>query len=587
MPSSDAQKSQIIEVLKERYFPIILPIPQNWTPEQHEKNRLSRSLTAFSIEKLAEVDPIRGANALMDGGNDNGIDAIYFDEPKNKLWLIQAKAGGAPDMGENKKFCDGIRDLISGRYDKFNEMFARFEEEVEIALGTDGLMIMGCDVHLGEGLGQHAIVDLNQLKTELNRFGERFDWKDINLSAVHGWLTAEHEIASVNAKMTLEKWYGVEQPRRAFYGLVSASELATLYHEHGKALFEKNIRHYLGAYAVNVAIAETVQHRPTELFYLNNGLTAVCSAIRPIPGATYDLGQFVLEGLSVVNGAQTVGSIATVQTMTNTISPDAKLLITLIEVGNASDNLGPQITEARNTQNAVKGLHFAALDPHQERLRRELAVSGVLYFYRPSAEAVQGGPNVINVEQAAIALASLSGITRVVVAAKKDSRQIYDRKGDFYPKLFRENLTGVLLCRAVKIYEYLNGILENSEMAEANYSRRRMFYRHGRLFILHILARRHRNLIEKAEKDISESDKTKLSRITLELAELIYTVAEVKFQQVIGYLSIFRNTRDAEMLASDIMLRLEQQDAERQATGDPSIGGTNEQLQVNSGAPLA
>lgn len=584
MPSSEDQKSQIVEVLKQRYFPIILPIQQNWPPDQHEKNRLSRSLTAFSIEKLAEVDPLSAANAVIDGGNDNGIDAIYYDRPKNKLWLVQAKAGGAPDMGENKKFCDGIRDLINGRYEKFNEMFARFEEEIEIALGTDGLMIIGCDVHLGEGLGPHAIVDLDQLKTELNRFGERFDWKDINLSAVHGWLTTEHEIESINVTMTLEKWYGVEQPRRAFYGLVTAAELAALYQQHGKALFERNIRHYLGAYAVNVSIAETVQHRPTELFYLNNGLTAVCSAIRPAPGATCELGQFVLEGFSVVNGAQTVGSIATVQTTTGAIPPDAKLLITLIEVGSAADNLGPQITEARNTQNAVKGLHFAALDPHQERLRRELAVSGVLYYYRPSAEAVQGGPNVITVEQAAIALASLSGKTRVVVAAKKDSRQIYDRKGEFYPILFRAKLTAVQLCRGVKIYDYLNGIFEASELAEANYSRRRMFYRHGRLFILHILARRHRSLIEKAEKEVSEADKSELSRIALELAELIYTVAEAIFQQI-GYLSIFRNTRDAELLASEVMRRLAQQDAQQQASVQPVVPTSSVPLQASSGVP--
>lgn len=587
MPTVDAQKTQIVEALKQRYFPIVLPIQQNWTPEQHEKNRLSRSLSVFAVEKLAEVDSLSAANALMDGGNDNGVDAVYYDRTKNRLWLIQAKAGGAPDMGENKKFCDGIKDLIYGRFDKFNETFARFESDVEEALATDGLKIVGCNVHLGNEIGPHAVADLQQLKAELNQFSDRFDWEDCALPVIHGWLTAEHAVAPVNTELTLENWHGMVQPRRAFYGLVSAAELATLYQQHGKALFEKNIRHYLGAYSVNSSIGATVQERPGELFYLNNGLTAVCSSIQPKPGATNQKGLFSIKGFSVVNGAQTVGSIATVQAAQGSISPDAKLLITLIEVGIAPDNLGPQITQARNTQNAVKGLHFAALDPHQERLRQELAVSGVSYYYRPSAEAILGGPNIITLENAAIALASLSGKTKTVVAAKKESGQIYDRTGEFYPTLFRDGLTGVQLCRTVRIYQYLMDILNASELAEAAHSRRKMFYRHGKLFILHVLARRHRSLIEKPNMDLSVEDKTELSRVGIELAELIYTAAEAMFQQDTGYLAIFRNTTDAEQLAANVMQRLAQQDAQGQTSIQPAVVSLGDPVQASLGAPPA
>lgn len=587
MSASDDQKTQIIEVLKDRYFPIVLPLKQNWIPEQHEKNRISRSLCAFAIEKLAEIDPTSAANALMDGGNDNGIDAICYDRTRNKLWLIQGKAGSAPDMGENKKFCDGIGDLIDGRFEKFNETFARLESDVQEALATTGLKIIGCHVHLGDGLGPHATTDLEQLKAVLNQFSERFDWKDCGISAIHGWLSAEHKIAPVMAELTLEKWYGVDQPRRAFYGLVCAEELATLYQQHGKALFEKNIRHYLGAQTVNSSIETTIQDRPNELFYLNNGLTAVCSSIQPKPGASNQKGRFSLQGFSVVNGAQTVGSIATVRAANGSISPHAKLLITLIEVGNAPDNLGPQITKARNTQNAIKELHFAALDPLQERIRQDLAISEVRYYYRPSAEATKGGDDIITLEEAAIALASLSGKTKTIVAAKREIGQIYDQTGIYYKTLFRNDLTGVRLCRAVRIYRYLTKIFLSSELAEAPHSRRKMFYRHGPLFILHILARRHRSLIDIPEKDLSESDKSDLSREGIDLAELIYTVAEATFQQMVGYLSIFRNTTDAEALASDVMQRLALKDTQQQVSTQPAAATTNDPLQASSEATSA
>jgi hypothetical protein len=562
---SDAHIAQIEAMLKQRYFAMIPQLQVNWQPEQHERNRISRSLAAFAIEKLADTTSAQAVNALMDGGNDNGIDALHFDRVKNRLWLVQAKAGAAPDAGDNKKFRDGIHDLAAGNFANFNQAFARLQPDVEDALETVGVVIIGCTVHLGVQLGPHAVADLNQLAAELNQFVLRFEWQDLNLARVHGCLTAEHVAAPLTVSLTLENWYAVTQPRRAFYGLVTASQLAALYQQHGKKLFEKNIRHYIGQQPVNEAIAATVRDRPADLFYLNNGLTAVCSEIVPPPGHTSVQATLTLRGFSVVNGAQTVGSVFATQAAGNQISPNAKLLITLIEVGAVPGKLGVEITRCRNTQNAVRGLHFAALDDNQERLRRELAISGINYHYRPSAEAVQGGANVITFEDAALALACFRGDTKTIVTAKKEIGQIHDRNGDFYPTLFNAGLNGVALCRATRIYKYLNGILSATESSESGYYRR-MFFRHGRFFILHIFARRHQALLRKPEIEVSAADQSELSRHLLDLAEVIYTVAEARFRRNKGYLSIFRNVTDAQPLAQDVMQKLAQLDAQRAAS---------------------
>ena len=563
MPVNPSHVAQIEPTLKQRYFPMIARLPANWTPEQHERNRLSRSLAAFAVEKMADTAPAQAANAVVDGGNDNGIDAVFFDRLKNRLWLVQSKAGGAPDAGDNKKFRDGIRDIAAGNFTNFNTAFSRLQADVEDALEAPNLVIVGCHIHLGEALGSHAVNDLKQLAVELNQFVRRFEWKDLSTSEVHGWLTAEHAVAPVTVTLTLENWFAVTQPRRAFYGLVTASQLAVLYQQHGKKLFEKNIRHYLGEQPVNDAIAATVRDRPSELFYLNNGLTAVCAGVTPLPGHTNNQATFSLQGFSVVNGAQTVGSIFAAHAPGTPVSPDAKLLITLIEVGPTHATLGLDITRARNTQNAVRGLHFAALDANQERLRRELAVSSIQYHYRPSAEAVQGGPNVITFEDAALALACFTGDTKTIVTAKKEIGQIHDRNGAIYPTLFRSSLTGVALCREIKVFNYLYEILTRSEWAEdrRNYFRR-MFYRHGRFFILHIFARRHHAFLTTPDIELSQTDKTELSRHVTDLAELIYTAAEARFHRNKGYLAIFRNVTDAVPLAQDVMQRLAQRDAQ-------------------------
>ena len=305
--------------------------------------------------------------------------------------------------------------------------------------------------------------------------------------------------------------------------------------------------------------------RPGELFYLNNGLTAVCTNITPLPGATQEQGDFRLEGFSVVNGAQTVGSIFSSRNTHGPVAAAAQVLITLIHVGDGAANPGPEITRARNTQNEIRGLHFAALDPEQERLRQELDIEHIVYHYRPSAEADQGGTNHIAIDQAATALAALSGSTRTVVAAKKDSGQLYDRDGEYYQALFGAGLSGIRLCRAIRIYNYLNNILASSGVAAADYYQR-MYYRHGRLFIIHIFARRHRAIIEKVELDLSQADQLELSRAITDLAEFIFTHAEtIRIQSGKGYLAVFRNLTDAEPLARDVMQRLAQQDAERLA----------------------
>jgi hypothetical protein len=400
---------------------------------------------------------------------------------------------------------------------------------------------------------------LDKLRHDLNEFVERFRWQDADLDIVHNWLKDEHASAAPNVSLTLRQWHGCKEPRRAFYGLASADDLAALYEKHGKVLFERNIRHYLGAQAVNKAIQLTARERPADLFYLNNGLTVVCTKATLLPGASNEAGTFQIEGFSVVNGAQTVGSLDSIRRSDGGVAPAARVMVTIIEVGEDADSFGPAITRARNTQNAVRGAHFAALDPNQERLRREMAVSGISYYYRPSDEATRGGSTVVTMERAAVALGALSRSIATAVAAKKESGQLYDRTGSFYPKLFSDGLSGVGLCRRVRIFDFLDEAFEGAERSSSG--PQRTLYRHGRYFIATILARRLPTVVNRPEIDISATDTQILSRTALELAELIHEVAQLRYGAWPGYLSIFRNLTSAEPLAAQVMQELATRDA--------------------------
>ncbi|MBD2730301.1 hypothetical protein H6G96_29290 [Nostoc sp. FACHB-892] len=72
--------------------------------EERKKACLSRSYAAYSLVSLASASEEETAQAIVDGFNDNGIDAIYYEEHKNTLWLVQSKwiesGNGEPKTGE-------------------------------------------------------------------------------------------------------------------------------------------------------------------------------------------------------------------------------------------------------------------------------------------------------------------------------------------------------------------------------------------------------------------------------------------------------------------------------------------------------
>ncbi len=591
MPTPAEQVAQVEAALRQRFFPLVPKIVGqdriNWTEEQHDTDRLSRALAAYAIVGLAEVDDVTAAGAITDGKNDGGIDALYFDRSRNRLLVVQSKfkrTGAAPAQDEVLKTINGIKALMSRRFNEFNTHFQQRLDEIEEALDTPGVVIGVSLIFLGENLGPHVTNDMNALKAEMNRLSERLSWDGHGLSTVHGWLVAEQTPSAVTASFTLENWSSITTPRKAVYGQISATSLAQLVIDKGKDLFQRNIRHYLGSVGVNTAIEQTVRRTPGDFFYLNNGLTAVAEKIDAAQG-TSEKCVFGLTNVSIVNGAQTAGAIANAS-IAGQISPDAKLLVTIIEIGAGSDDIGLRITKARNHQNQVRGVDFAALDPTQERLRQELAGAGITYHYRPSAEARARREDAFTLEEAAIAMACVSqrmmtaaeirsfrvrgqepqSAVDFAVAAKKEVSRLWDQNGTLYKELFRADLSGLRMCRAVRLFRFIDQILSGSESSETGYNRR-MFFRHGRYFVMAFVAHRAPDILRRAEYQLSAADRTAISRLTNELSELIYA-SSASWHGLKGYLAIFRNLTDAQPLADKVLTQLAANDiaATQQAT---------------------
>ena len=89
---AEVQHSQIKSKLLELIAPLLdkSDIPAKSGAER-DAHILSRSMAAAAIKILAEVDDVAAANAIVDGGKDNGIDAIYYDPQGKTLFLVQSK----------------------------------------------------------------------------------------------------------------------------------------------------------------------------------------------------------------------------------------------------------------------------------------------------------------------------------------------------------------------------------------------------------------------------------------------------------------------------------------------------------------
>jgi hypothetical protein len=134
---------------------------------------------------------------------------------------------------------------------------------------------------------------------------------------------------------------------------VCATDVAGWMDAHGSRLFSSNLRQFLGTSSVNDDIVATLKNRPQEFWYLNNGITAVVSNIakKPIGGTSTDSGIFECTGFSVVNGAQTVGSIHAASVTDPEQVAKAMVVVRIISTEKSPQDFGTEVTRCTNTQN--------------------------------------------------------------------------------------------------------------------------------------------------------------------------------------------------------------------------------------------
>ncbi|MDT3641099.1 AIPR family protein, partial [Cronobacter sakazakii] len=148
-------------------------------------------------------------------------------------------------------------------------------------------------------------------------------------------LRSEHAVDTVNERVAIYKFRVQEQPRKVVFGIAKLTDLIALHTTYDRKLYEKNIRYFIGSgrRGVNKAIKDTLLHEPENFIYLNNGITLDGNAVKPKGNIRGHTGSkhVAVDGLSVVNGAQTIASAA--QFMRENLDADisqAQVMVTII-----------------------------------------------------------------------------------------------------------------------------------------------------------------------------------------------------------------------------------------------------------------
>lgn len=459
--------------------------------EDQENFLLTRSLAACVLAFMAEIDKKTAAECVIDSFEDNGIDAIYYDVETNIVHVVQSKwveAGvKSPDLGSLKKFVSGFRDYLGGKFDRFNVKFLKMKASLESALDNTDVKFSLSIVYTGtQPLSMHGIREFDDLLEKENNPIEVISYRVFSQKEVYDVVSGSFGDESINIDVTLRDWGHISEPYDAYYGQVSTEEIAKWYSEYGGRLTSRNLRNFKGDTDVNDAMKLTLTRDPGKFWYFNNGITILCKSIekKPLGGASRDIGHFVGVGASVVNGAQTVGSIEYAVSKGFPKAKEGKVLVRFISLENCPPDFGIEVTTATNTQNRIERRDFASLDHNQERIRTEMSLDlNKIYAYK-TGEKVLNYQEGCDIEEATISLACAYPKTQLAAGAKRNVGMLW---GDItkppYTLLFNTTLTASRVWSCVRVARIVEDFLSKERETEDGYRRRIAV--HGNRFILH------------------------------------------------------------------------------------------------------
>jgi hypothetical protein len=475
---------------------------------EFEKMWYSRAYSAYSTFLLGSESVDEAATSVTDGFDDYGIDAIFNDKNKKILYFIQTKfsneATGSISEGDTHKFIRGIKKIINLDFSNFNELVIKKQSEIENALSDFDyrLEIIIC-VSSNQDIPSHSLEIINDFLRDTNSDGsdEMITHRVIKLNDVYDHMAHQ----GMNPKIDLEEVviHNWGKPTlhndtyKVYYGWVSAVDVVNWREKYGDRIFEKNIRNFKQNTDVNNGILRVLREEPENFYLYNNGIKIIAEKDeKSLAGAVNtDYTKLKLVGASIINGAQTTGSLYEAYHTEGVDLSNVSVQVQIIVLGDDIDEIGQKITKLSNTQNRIENKDFAAQDKEQERLMKDLAIDGKKYVYRQGVE-LPDPKEGCDLDSATVALGCYLDEVIISTQIKRAYGSVFDNTNKPpYKLIFNSGTSAYKLWNCVEVYRELQKIESEFQLDPDNQSSK-LISIHGNRFILHIIFQKLKNTLQ-------------------------------------------------------------------------------------------
>lgn len=347
----------------------------------YDDAHLVMAIALFIEEQDAEA---LAASALTEGGNDKKIDLIYHDKDARRLVFAQGylskKNNDAAPANKASDLNTACAWLLAGDLKIVPEKLRTIVQEGRVALAAGE--IDSIDLLYVHNLPESINV-ARELQTVEAYFKSAIANDKVTIKSYElGRTRLEHLFSAQDSHIAVME--DIEFPGKigirekgntwsAAVATISGAWVHDLYTKYGDELYSANYRGFLGADGrkrVNAGIRTTIESAPGDFWAFNNGITMLTLKLAD------EKGKLVLKGVSVINGAQTTGSIGSVDTAKNPVD-QVRLLCRIIECSDQQtiDN----VVRFNNTQNAITTWDKFSNDEEQKRIDEEFADIGYNY----------------------------------------------------------------------------------------------------------------------------------------------------------------------------------------------------------------
>lgn len=410
-----------------------------------ERKKRSAAFLFLVAKTACDLTDEETFDGIVDGGNDFGVDALYFEPPNDgeiRITLIQGKyktdlSGDSAFPGNAiARMIDAIGVLFDpNRTVTLNERLEQRVEEIR-SFVKEGAIPRVTAVAANNGT-RWTTEAQQRIDNATKDFNGQVGWRYIGPENILALLQARQPI---RAELNLVGQATVEtfDFRRVLIGRMSVSELARLTNEYDNQLFERNIRRYLGLAGnrVNEAMAATLDdsNQRSNFYFYNNGVTITCSQFRH-NALQKDNWTVHVNDLQIVNGGQTARTVQEICKKTGPEIGGAEVLIRIYELQDNDTEIVEAITFATNSQNPVDLRDLKANDSRQKALNESIA--GLGYKYRAKREDRPVSSDEFT--SAVVAEAVLAVWRRRPHQARFRTRGHF---GALYDTIFEKNLNG-------------------------------------------------------------------------------------------------------------------------------------------------